>query len=259
MRYILSATLILLCGFLLLSAPDGHAKKKSDLVEDYDSYQVQTIGVMVWQMRKNDDDARNIMSRELARVLDPIKYYWKSDRGLRSLARSAGADSLLNVLEEQWRSGVKMDPATLMAFGERVSVDALLASFIDVWERDIIEHYERGSSITEIGVIHALYSTKTGEQLWRTQIDKEGEGPYNEPGRESTVGVSKTGIQTQVRSSTPLDPPEFEEVAEQVGDELKKRFPPPPKIEKKEPPAEKEAAEETSEESAKETTSDDSK
>jgi hypothetical protein len=246
MRYALIATLVLLCGSLLMPATDGFAKKKgTDLIEDYDSHQVQTIGIMFWAMRKNDESAENIMRRELAQTLDPIEYYWKSDNALRSLSRTARADSLLNVLEEQWRVNLTMDPATVMAFGERVSVDALLASFIDVWERQVIEHYERGSSVTEIGVIHGLYSTKTGEQLWRTEIEKEGEGPYNEPGSGNTAGVSGSGIRAQVRTTTALDPPEYEELAKEVGDELRKRFPPPPKIKEKAPEAE---AEESSEE-----------
>lgn len=251
MRYALFATLVLFCGSLVVSPSEGLAKKKgSELVKDYDSYQVQTIGIMFWAMRKKDEYALELMRRELARTLQPIKYQWKSDSALRSMAHSAGADSLLNALEEQWRADLELDPATLMAFGERVSVDALLASFIDVWEREVIEHYVRGSSVTEIGVIHALYSTKTGDQLWRTAIDKEGQGPYNEPGRENTSSVSGSGIQSQVQTSTPLDPPEFDEIAKQVGEELGKRFPPPPKIEKKAP---------ETEESAEKSSSDDNK
>jgi len=256
MRYALIATVILLCGSLLLPVGEGHAKKKSSgIIKDYDSYQVQSIGVMYWEMRKQDENAESIMGRELAQTLDPIKYQWKSDKTLQSLARSAGADSLLNLLAEQWRADLKMDPATLLAFGERVSVDALLASFIDVWERNVIEHYVRGSSVTEIAVIHSLYSTKTGKLLWRAEIEKEGQGPYNEPGRENTAGVSGSGIRTTVRTTTALDPPEFDEVAKEVGDELSKRFPPPPKIEKKAPEADE--AEDSSEEKPAEETPDD--
>jgi hypothetical protein len=90
-------------------------------------------------------------------------------------------------------------------------------------------------------VRHALYSTKTGELLWSTVIEKEGAGPYNEPGAQGSVaGVNRTGIQTQVRTTTALDPPAYEEVAKEVGKELNKQFPPPPEIkeEKTEPEAE---------------------
>jgi hypothetical protein len=250
MRYLRIALVLASIGVVALATGEGMAKKKDTfLIEKYDSYQVQTIGVMAWQMRRYDENAEKIMGRELGQALGPVKYNYKSVSGLRTLARNVGADSLLAVLEGQWHSESVMDSATLKAFGKRVSVDALLASFIDVWEREIIDYSIRGNSFTEIEVKHALYSTVTGELLWSTRIKKEGEGPYNDPSVANISGVNRTGIQTQVRTTTALDPPEYEEVAKEVGAELRKQFPPPPKIETPKTDPEQTSTDETSEDS----------
>lgn len=84
---------------------------------------------------------------------------------------------------------------------------------------------------------------ETGKLLWSIEISEEGYGPYNDPSGQSVVGIDRSGIQTQVTTSTQLDPPTYEEVSAQVGKILRKEFPPPPKKKEEKPESDEKSKE----------------
>ncbi len=217
----------LLC-FAFASEAPAAKKDKAYLHPQYESLGVGTIGLLPWLQRKYDSDAERIMRLELAQGLEPSGYRFTNDTALRTMSRSIGAESLLVSATDQYRKDGTIRAETLVELGKRVSVDAVLAPFLDRWERETIEVTVRGNSRTDIGTRLALYSTKTGELLWSTYVEESGEGPYNDPGTGGEVGTNPLASQTGPAVS--LEPPSFEDVADRWSKKLTKAFPPRPKV-----------------------------
>ena len=231
MRQFLLLLVLVAAGVAVLPGADAVAKKKKAFLHpEYASFQVRSIAMLPWSTRGHDDGAVPIMKRVRSIALSKSGYRFMSETRFRGTARNVGGDSLYQALEKQWQKSSELEAGTLTALGKLVSVDAILASFIDKWERNVIDYNVRGNSRTEIAVRFSLYSMVTGDLLWTARLSEEGEGPYNDPSLGNVVGISPKA-QSRVRTSTPLDPPRFEEIAAKVQKQLKKHFPRPPKIE----------------------------
>ena len=209
-----------------LAIPGADAAKRY-LHPKYKNMQIQTIGMLQWTERKQDVDAERIMRIEMAQAVANTGYTFTNPSAFRTLARSVGAESLFVSCMEQFRSGGEIQAETIRELGSRVTVDAILAGFIDRWEQERVPVTVRGSSRTEIGTRLALYSAKTGELLWSEYIEEMGEGPYNDPGTGQAVGSNP--LSSRAGSATGLEPPSYEEIADKWSRKVTKQFPPPPK------------------------------
>lgn len=227
-RFALLST-VLTAALVLLASPSespGAKKDKSYLHPKFKSFDVRSIGLLPWMQRQQNPDAERILRPELAQGLAPTGYSFTDDTHLRTLARGVGAESLLVDATVQYAKDATIRPETLVEIGERVSVDAILAPFLDRWESETIAVEVRGYSRTDIAARLSLFSTKTGELLWNASIEASGQGPYNDPGAGN---LSRTAPTAQGKPTTSLDPPSFEQVADQWSHRVTEVFPPRPK------------------------------
>jgi hypothetical protein len=220
-------TAALAAGITAALAIPGADAAKRYLHPKYKNMQIQTIGMLQWMERKQDVDAERIMRLELAQAVANTGYTFTNPSAFRTLARSVGAESLLVSCMDQYRSSGEIQAETIRELGSRVSVDAILAPFLDRWEQEQIPLTVRGNSRTEIGTRLALYSAKTGELLWAEYIDEMGEGPYNDPGTGQAIGSNP--LSNRAGSATGLEAPSYEEIADKWSRKVAKQFPPPPK------------------------------
>lgn len=224
----LAAALAVVLG-AAVAVPEVHAAKRF-VHPKYASFQVRTIGMLQWMERKQDIDAERIMRLELAQGVQDLGYTFTNAAALRTMARSVGAESLLVDCMDQYRSKGEIRAETIQQLGGRLSVDAILAPFLDRWEQEQIPISVRGNSRTEIGARMSLYSARTGELLWSEYIEEMGEGPYNDPGTGQAIGSNP--LSSRAGSATGLEPPSYEEIADKWSARLTKQFPPPPKPDK---------------------------
>jgi hypothetical protein len=215
----------------LLTTAAPAARKSSDHFSHaaYDTFQVRSIGMLPVAVLKPDNEAAIIMRDHLENALKPTGYRFLNQDLLHASARSAGLEDTLKVLEKSWQKG-SLDTLALRALGAAHVADALLASTVTTWDRSTIDPTVAGYSITQIGVELALYSTRTGELLWRETLLEQGEGPYNNPADQNIVGVQGSSLGNMARTSTSLDPPSFHEIASKLERRVQADFPPMPKI-----------------------------
>jgi hypothetical protein len=234
-----AAALVALAVLGLLAADASAGKPKSDgyLHPQYASFQVRSIGVLplvtlaAITPQRREDDPIQIVRSHVERALAPTGYRFMEESQLRAATRATGADSLLRALETSWRKSGVLDSTALKATGQARVVDAMLGVMVTTWERNTIAYDVVGQSITQIAVLLALYSTRTGELLWRDSFLEKGEGPYNNPdeGGSNVTGVASGALGTSARTSTSLEPPSFDEVATKLEQRIQRGFPPPPK------------------------------
>jgi hypothetical protein len=230
--------LILIAMVLFGAQPAGAAKKEPAeryLRRDYASFQVRSIGLLPVTtltpvtVRGRENDPIEIVGIHEERALAPVGYRFLSQSLFRSTARAAGADSAIGRLASSWRTRGELDSTALKAVGATGVVDAVLVSMVTVWDRSTIDPSVAGQSMTQIGLRMALYSTRTGELLWRDTFMEKGEGPYNNPGEANVTGMSRTGLTPSAQTYTALDPPTYDDVAVKLEKKIRTGFPPVPK------------------------------
>lgn len=220
-------------ALLVAFASSAGAAKTTDryVHPKFADFQVRSIAVLPVAVRHPVDQASDIMGRQLERALAPVGYRWISTAMLRTSLRTAEGSAEIDALVERLRRTGALDTTSVRAFGAATSTDALLATMVTTWEREIIDLTQTGQSMTQIGLTAFLYSARTGELLWSRRFQVKGEGPYNNPGEGSSLlGVSSSGLSTAApRASTSLDPPGYEEMASKLAVQLRDVLPAPPK------------------------------
>lgn len=221
--------LALLAAF---SSSAGAAKSSADryVHPHFADFQVRSIAVLPVAVRHQVDQASDIMGRQLERALAPVGYRWISTSMLRTSLSTAEGSGEIDALVERLRRTGALDTTSVRAFGAATSTDALLATMVTTWEREVIDMTQTGQSMTQIGLTAFLYSARTGELLWSRRFQVKGDGPYNNPSEGSNLlGVSSSGLSTAApRASTSLDPPSYEEMASKLAVQLRDAVPPPP-------------------------------
>jgi hypothetical protein len=230
--------LVLIAVALFNALPAAAARKEPAerfLRPDYASFQVKSIAVLPVvsltpvTVRGRENDPIEIMGIHQERALAPIGYRFLGQGLFRSAAKAAGADSAVAKLVSGWQTRGELDSTALKAVGATGVADALLAAMVTVWDRNTIDPSVAGQSMTQIGVRMALYSTRTGELLWRDTFLEKGEGPYNNPGESNVTGLTRTGLTPSAQTSTALDPPTYDDVAVKLEKKIRTGFPPVPK------------------------------
>ena len=221
-------------------APVAPAAKKGKterfLHKDYASFEVQSIGVMPLaflvqvNLREQEEDPVEVVRRQVERAIRPSGYKFTDARSFQTAAKTAGAAGAWSALDAKWRTSGELDSTSLKALGAAKLADAILAGMVTTWNRMTIDPGVAGQSITEVGMVTALYSTRTGELLWRDSYLEKGEGPYNNPGSGYVTGVQGSSLGNTARTSTALDPPSYDEIMQKVGKRLEKTFPPASKV-----------------------------
>lgn len=222
----------------LVSDTPAAKKSKTDnyLSPDYASYQVQSIALLPVDilvpvnMSQQEEDPVVLVRRYLERGLRPTGYTFVSASGLRAAAKSTGLTESYEALVKDWHTKGELDTTALKALGGARVADAVLAPMITTWNRSTIDPSVAGQSITEIGLLLALYSTRTGALLWRESYLEKGEGPYNNPGTGGgyVTGVQGSTLGNTARTSTALDPPTYGEIVTNVSKKVEKSFPKKP-------------------------------
>lgn len=230
---------------VLASGAPAAKKSKTErfLHKDFASYGVQSVGLMPVAMlvqvnrREQDEEPTDLVRRHVERAVRPSGFKFMDERGLRAVAKAAGAAEALDALEGSWRKSGELDTTALKALGTAKVADAVLATMVTTWNRATIDPGVAGQSITEVGLLLSLYSTRTGELLWRDMYLEKGEGPYNNPGSGYVTGVQGSSLGNTARTSTALDPPTYDEIVSKVDKKIEKTFPAAPKVAPKTVPA----------------------
>jgi hypothetical protein len=229
---------LLVAASILLGMPAADAAKapaERYLRPDYASFHVRTIAILPVATlspvpeRGRENNPFEIVGIHQERALAETGYRFVTQSLLRSTARAAGADSAVGQLMSSWQTRGEMDSTALKAIGTLGVADAGLASMVTVWDRSTIDPSVTGQSMTQIGVRMALYSTRTGELLWRDTFMDKGEGPYNNPDENNVTGMSRTGLTPTAQTATSLEPPTYDDVAVKLEKKIRSGFPPVPK------------------------------
>jgi hypothetical protein len=218
----------------IAGSADSKARSDRYLHPKFSEQAIGSIALLPVSMLNPEEGVPSLIRRHLEHALVPTGYRFVSESTLRSSARDAGVTSAVDELQGRWaRSGV-LDSTSLRALGGARAADAVLAARVTTWERQVIDYNMTGSSKTQIGLQLSLYSTRTGELLWQDRFLEKGEGPYNNPadGGANVMGVTRTGLRNEARTSTALDPPTYEEVATKLERKIQTAFPPPAKTAK---------------------------
>ena len=227
-----SSCRLVVAALLLWSAPAVAAgKKQSDYLHPaFASYKVGTIAILPTIVLPSASGAGETMGQALERNLASLGYRWVSVSGLRAALIAAKQPDAIDAISERARKSAPPDTAALQTVGQTGIADAVLAPVVTTWERQTIDVNVSGQSLTQIAMTAYLYSTRTGELLWSHQFQVKGEGPYNNADGSEVVGVKSGGLDnSQMRTSTSLDPPTYEEVATKLAIQVRAALPAPPK------------------------------
>ncbi|HKA24675.1 MAG TPA: hypothetical protein VKF80_06825 [Candidatus Eisenbacteria bacterium] len=207
------------------------ANKQTDYFNrQFASFNVRTVALMPVVVLPSVNGAADMMGQSLEKSLAPVGYHWVSVPALRAALVAAKQPGLVDAVNEGIRKGVPPDTTALRSLGQIGVADAVLTSVISTWERETIDVTMAGQSMTQIAMTSYLYSTKTGELLWSHKFQVKGEGPYNNPDGSEVVGVKSGGLESnQMRTSTSLDPPTYEEIAVKLAGQVRDSLPPPAK------------------------------
>lgn len=218
---------------LLLASPPAAAagtKQGEYLHPQFASYKVGTIAILPTIVLPSVNGAQETMGQALERNLAPLGYRWVNVTALRAALLAAKQPGAIDAISERARKAAPPDTAALQTVGQTGIADAVLAPVVTTWERETIEVNISGQSMTQIAVTAYLYSTRTGELLWSRKFQVKGEGPYNNADGSDVVGVKSGGLDnSQMRTSTSLDPPTYEEIATKLAIQVREALPPPAK------------------------------
>jgi hypothetical protein len=227
-----SSRRLVLAALLLWSASAVAATKKQGeyLHPQFASYKVGTIAILPTIVLPGASGASETMGQALERSLAPLGYRWVTVAALRATLIEAKQPGAIDAISERVRKSAPPDTAALQTVGQTGIADAVLVPLVTTWERETIEVNVSGQSMTQIAVTAYLYSTRTGELLWSHQFQVKGEGPYNNADGSEVVGVKSGGLDnSQMRTSTSLDPPTYEEIATKLAVQMRDALPQPPK------------------------------
>ena len=225
--------LFLLPALLAMTAASaGAASKQNDqyLNPQFASYKVATIAILPTIVLPSAHGADETMGQALERNLTPLGYRWVSVSALRAALVAAKQPGAVDAISERVRKSAPADTAALQTVAQTGIADAVLVPVVTTWEREMIEITMSGQSMTQIAMTAYLYSTRTGELLWSRKFQVKGEGPYNNADGSEVVGVKSGGLDnSQMRTSTSLDPPTYEEIAAKLAAQVRDALPAPPK------------------------------
>jgi len=218
-----------LVALSLLAGDTVQAKAKSDryLISKFSEQGIGSIALLPVSMLSPEEGVPALVRRHLEHALAPTGYRFVSESTLRSSARDAGVTPALDALLTKWIKSGTLDSTSLRTLGGASAADAVLAAMVTTWEREVIAYNQTGSSKTQIGIQLSLYSTRTGALLWQDRFLEKGEGPYNNPadGGADVTGVTRTGLRSEARTSTSLDPPTYDEIATKLENKIQAAFP----------------------------------
>jgi hypothetical protein len=221
-----------LAALLVLTAGvSAAANKQTDYLHpQFASFHVKSVAILPAIVLPSANGASETMGEALEKNLAPLAYRWVGVAALRAALVAAKQPGVIDAISERARKAAPPDTAALQAVGLTGVADAVLAPVVTQWERETIDVTMAGTSMTQIAVTAYLYSTRTGELLWSHQFQVKGEGPYNTPDGSEVVGVKSGGLDNnQMRTSTSLDPPTYEEVASKLAGQVRTSLPPPAK------------------------------
>jgi hypothetical protein len=222
----------LMAALLALSAHAAAAAKQSDqyVNPEFASYKVAAIAILPAVILPSVNGAAETMGKALEANLAPLGYRWVGVSALRAALVAADQPGAIDAISERARKGAAPDTAALQTVGRTGIADAVLCPVVSTWERETIDITMSGQSMTQIAMTAYVYSTKTGELLWSHKFQVKGEGPYNTPDGSEVVGVKSGGLDNgQVRTSTSLDPPTYEEIASKLAGQVRDALPAPAK------------------------------
>jgi hypothetical protein len=223
---------------VLASGASAAKKSKTErfLHPNFTAYNVRSIGLIPVAIlipvdhRQAEEEPADLVRRYVERAVRPSGYKFLDERTLQAAAKAGDAGESLAAMENSWHKSGELDTMALKALGAAKVADAVLATMITTWNRVTIDPSVTGQSITEVGLLLSLYSTRTGELLWRDTYLEKGEGPYNNPGNTNVIGVQGSNLGNTARTSTALDPPTYQEIVTRVSNKIGKTFPPAPKV-----------------------------
>jgi hypothetical protein len=231
--HLLSRRILVIAALLAVSAHAASAAaKQSDqyVHPQFASYKVATIAILPAVILPSVNGAGETMGKALETNLAPLGYHWVSVSALRAALVAANQPGAIDAISERARKGAPPDTAALQTVGKTGIADAVLVPVVSTWERETIDVTIAGSSMTQIAMMGYLYSTRTGELLWSHKFQVKGEGVYNNADGSEVVGVKSGGIEgNQMRTSTSLDPPTYEEIASKLAGQVRDALPAPPK------------------------------
>jgi len=213
------------------ASPAAGSSKQIEYVHpQFTSYKVSRIAILPAIVLPSANGAGQTMGQALERNLAPLGYRWVGVSALRAALVAAQQPGAIDAISERVRKAAPPDTAALQSIGQTGIADAVLAPLVTTWERETIEVNMSGQSMTQIAMTAYLYSTRTGELLWSHKFQVKGEGPYNNADGSEVVGVKSGGLDnSQMRTSTSLDPPTYEEIATKLATQVRDALPAPPK------------------------------
>jgi hypothetical protein len=254
---LLALTWPTLLGF---TPADGAEQKKGHYLHpQYASFHVKSVGLLRPGMLPQEGFAvpdhgdkllprglnpEQVVQQYLAHALASTGYRILAPTALEASADAARVPEALAALQAHWKSRGDPDTTALKKLGEAAVVDAVLGATITTWASTTVDRSVSGRSFTQVDVLFCLYSTRSGELLWREALSETGEGPYNSPPVAIRTDHDPAGHgEVKASDGGPLDPPSFEEVTAKLEKKIRKAFPPLPKGTAKDvPPASKGAA-----------------
>lgn len=224
-RQILHGVLLAACCAAALSTPVRAAKEKVAFSVDpaYFERKINRIA-LIDIITPSDADERvlEMVPTIQAAIQEQGDFDLLFPDDFQAAAERGGAREAWETLHRVWHSRRELDPPSLARVAAATSVDAIIGAEVTHFEQFKIDYQTEGYSTTTVGLRIQMFDAHDRKVLWQASMVHVAKSPpYNPAGY---VGSDAGGGTVQTGKGVP-DPPEFDDTAEKVVNDVINTFP----------------------------------
>jgi len=148
---------------------------------------------------------------------------------IRKAAERGGFKEAYDTLARVWRTRGEIDPPSLAIVQQAINVEALVLVDLTHWDMQHLEVGIEGYATTTVGLRARMWDATDRTLVWEASLIKIGKSPPYNPSGDTAVDAS--GATRQSVKSIP-EPPTYEQIAEEVVNEVIGSYPKPEDKEK---------------------------
>jgi len=211
------------------ASPAAFAGKKDKVAVTVDKSffdrKIERIGILAIitpTVQVQDDRVEMVADMASAAIQDQGDFYMLFENDLKSAAERAGEKEAYATLVRVWKARRELDPPSLAKVQAATQVDALIGVEVTHFEQKKLEYTEEGYATTTVGLKVQMFDARDRTPLWEASLIKVAKSvPYN----PSMFVTSDAGGLTRQGIKGVPDPPEYDDVSQEVVDDVIGTFP----------------------------------
>lgn len=211
---------------LPLAATAGKGKKSEVAVKvdsTFFSHTIQRIGLIdIHLPSTNDERTEMVVDMVQASLQEQGDFEIHFPGDIKSAAERSGHKTEYETLMRVWLARRELDPPALKELAEALGLDAVAGVELTHWEQQKIDFSQEGYSTTTVGLKVWMWDAKDRTLLWEaSQVKTARSIPYNPS--QSIVADAGGGARQAIKDVP--EPPEFDDVAQEVVSNVMTSYP----------------------------------